>query len=503
MADKPSFPEPQSQQPNFVFTQAYDPSEGQDSQINLMDYIRVLWNRRYLILMGSILVALTFLVLSLREVDIYKAHATLILQPPQFSTDLKPPPLSAGTLKAMLETDFITSQLLSQLIKDDVLEADTPVEGIRGMLEILIYPGREQNQTYMPLIDLVVRSDSPENPAVIANACAEVFISETAKLTRRSQEGTLDFIGTQFPLVRNTLMSLESELQEKHTKSDLELMKAEKNWNLRILDLRRRLNPELLKRELSIGESQMAEFERELLGVGLAIQTQKDTLTYTKKEIQSQPKYLVLSKAVTDEALWNQIGGANGGLPDALTEQQLSSEFLNPIYQELLSLLTTTQINYEILAPKREYLINAIERSREMINERNSLIAQAEYELEILKSGFETEVTRLARERDLVVDQLTREIDSVQITYQAMAEKFETAKLAKADEEPYLRIGAWAVKPTRPMTKHTSSNVLAGLGVGFILSAILAFVLEYVQLNWLTISAERKLESSPSRSLGS
>jgi capsular polysaccharide biosynthesis protein len=547
MADEPSFSEPQSQRQKFVSTQAEDPSEGQDSQIILMDYIRVLWNRRYLILVGSLLVASTFLVLSLREVDVYEAKATLILQPPQFSTDLKPPPLSVATLKAILESDFITSQLVGQLIKEDVIEVDASVDKIKGMLEIVIYPDREQNQSYLPLIDLVVRSDSPEEPAAVANAWAEIFLFETTELTRRSQEGTLEFITTQFPLIKNSLMSLESQLQEMHNQYDLEFIKTERSWNLRIADAGSEINgllrdheektehlrleflsrwkPDLMKGELKINEFQLAESEQELFGAGLAIQTQKDTLTHIKKEIQSQPQYLVLSKAMTDEALWNKIGDVNSGLPEELNEKKLRSELLNPIYQELLSRLTTTQINYELLAPKREYLINAIERSRKMIDERNSLIAQTDYELfvllkdrelglkslqlegeaqlEIMKREFEINVARLEREKGLLIDQLEREILSVRVTYQNLAGRYETAKLAKADVESDVKVGALAVKPNLPMAKNTRFNVLTGLGVGFILSVMLAFVLEYVQLISLTVSAERKLEGSPSRSLGS
>ena len=65
MTEEQRLPEGQSQQPTYVLTQAYYPQEGQDDQINLADYIRVLWRRRFLILLGTLVCALTAFVVSL------------------------------------------------------------------------------------------------------------------------------------------------------------------------------------------------------------------------------------------------------------------------------------------------------------------------------------------------------------------------------------------------------------------------------------------------------
>ena len=76
--------------------------------------------------------------------------------------------------------------------------------------------------------------------------------------------------------------------------------------------------PDLLKEELKIQETKLTEFEDELLKTEIAIKSEKDTLTQLKKAIQSQPKYLVLSKAITDEALSDRIGEDQVGLPEEL-----------------------------------------------------------------------------------------------------------------------------------------------------------------------------------------
>jgi len=538
MDEETGLPEKQAEQATFVLTQAHDPSGKQENQINLLDYMRVVWRRRYLILVGTLLGAVTVLVLSLGKVDIYEAKATLILQPPQFSTELKPQPLSLETLKSILESDFIASELVNELMEKNLFEVDTEVAGVKGMLEVQIYPGKELDQPYMPLIDLIVRSDSPERSVVTANTWAEVFLIESAGLTWRGKQGALDFIEDQYPLVRDSLLDLESQLQEKQDHYDLQLNEIQRKRDLQTftanteieellrehekmteglrLDFLNRWKLDLMKVEVKIQETQMIEFEEELLETEVAIQTQEDTLTHITDEIQSQPQYLVLSKAMTDEALWNRIGDVNGGLPEELNEMKLRSELLNPIYQELLSLLTTTRIDYDTLVPKREHLNNAVERLRKTIEEQNSLITRKDYELfalvkdreseftrlqregevqlEILKRGFDADFSRVERERDLVLEQLSREVYSVRVTYEAMAEQHQLATLAKSELEPDVKIGALAVRPSQPIGRNTRSNALAGLGAGFILSVMLAFALECVRLMLLPLSRERDLD---------
>ncbi len=52
----------------------------QDDQIDLADYTRVLWRRRFLILVGTLACALTAFVLSVMIPPVYQTRATFILQ---------------------------------------------------------------------------------------------------------------------------------------------------------------------------------------------------------------------------------------------------------------------------------------------------------------------------------------------------------------------------------------------------------------------------------------
>ena len=131
-------PEGQSQQPPYVPIPAYYLQGEPDDQINLADYIRVLWRRKFLILLGTLLCALTAFVVTVMVPPVYQTRATLILQPPLFPTELTPAPLSVETLKTMLESDSIASKLRSQLLEKNVIQPDSPIEQIKDMLSVEI-----------------------------------------------------------------------------------------------------------------------------------------------------------------------------------------------------------------------------------------------------------------------------------------------------------------------------------------------------------------------------
>ncbi len=95
-----------SQQTAYVPIPAYYLERERDDPINLADYIRVLWRRRFLILLGTLACALTAFVVSMMIPPVYQTRATLILQPSQFSTELKPAPLSVTFASRLLSLLF-------------------------------------------------------------------------------------------------------------------------------------------------------------------------------------------------------------------------------------------------------------------------------------------------------------------------------------------------------------------------------------------------------------
>jgi len=219
-----------------------------------------------------------------------------------------------------------------------------------------------------------------------------------------------------------------------------------------------------------------------------------------------------------------QSGDPQAGLPEELNRIKLRSELLNPIYQDLLNRLTTTQIDYDTLVPRSGHLRNELESIRKAIDELqslstqkeielfallkdrelelNNLLADSQAELEILHKTHESEMTRLEREKAFQVTELFREVDAARRAYEPVAERYRSIELTSVQQGPDVKIAAVAVAPGRPAARRTSLNTLIALMVGFMLFVQLAFVLEYAQSISLTESPQREIDISPSPTPG-
>jgi len=462
MTEEEKLPEGESHQPPYVPLPAYYLQGERDDQINLAEYILVLWRRRFLILLGTLVCALTAFILTVMGPPIYQTKATLILQPPPFSTELKSAPLSAEALKTMLESDSIASQLRRQLAEKQLIPQDVPIEQIKDMLSVQIPVENE------PLIDLVVEADSPEKAEIVANTWAEIFVAENASLTQSGQQATFDLIESQYPVVKNTLMDRQAELKEAQEDYEQVLLRLERSWSLSIVDFNKeteRLHKEQQKETERLRLEFTNRWKPELLKAELKIKEAK-----------------LLNRLTTAQLEYDTLVPASDHLREEL-------ESIRKAIDELQSLITQKEIELFSLLKDREL-------------ELNNLLADRQVRLANLQKTDESEMTRLRRESDFQVNELTREVDAARRGYESVAEKYRNVELAKVQEEPDVKIGALAVAPGRPAARRTSLNTLIALVVGFTLSVLLAFLLEYVQSISVTASSKREIEVPSSRSPG-
>jgi len=490
MTDDRDLPEGRSQQSPYIPLPAYYLQDEQDDQIDLADYIRVLWRRRYLILLGTLLCALTAFVVTVMMPPVYQARTTLILQPAQFSIELKPEPLSVETLKmmfesdfisgsgllilqppevsgelkpeplsvetlqSMLESDYIASKLRNKLLEKNVIQPDTPIEQIKDMLLVEIPAGKG------PLIDLVVEADSPEKAEIVANTWAEIFLVENASLTKSVQQANLELINSIYLVVKNTLMDLQSQLKETQEHYVQALLRLDKSWSSRIVDFRKET------------ERSQKEHQKETERLRLEF-TNRWKLDLLKEELKIKEDKLI---ELEDQSLE--------------TEVAIERESIRKAIDELRGLVTQKEIELFGLLKDREL-------------ELSNLMVDGQAELEILKKTQNSEMTLLEGERDFAVNELNREIYVAQRTYEPVVAKHRSIELAKVQEEPDVKIGALAVAPGLPIgRKGTSLNTLMALLVGFMMSVMLVFVLEYAQSISLFESSEGRVQASPSGTPG-
>jgi len=483
--------------------------------------IEFLWRRRAFILVGTLLCGITALIVSLLIPPAYETEAVLIVQPSPVSSALDPAPLGVEAYRLLLESDFVIDQTLQRLVSESLFPPGTPPETLRKMLTVVTYEDRRN----VPLLALRTRSPSAKAATAAANLWAQAAVEHFARLTQESQQGTGGILQAQYPIIRDKLSATRASLKQRQDFFADALLEIEKRWSPNLVEFDRetgRLTREHEKQtdslriefeskwEIPFSKQRLQGLEDTLLNLETQvtesraeIAVQEKLLAGIKEEIQNEPKFWVVSKAITDEALWAKIGNPDSELPSELDQLKLRSEFLNPAHQQLLERMTESQLEYDLLSrrlselPKEiEQLASRSEGLRKWINVKetglnallsdraadlDSLLDDREAQKRILEKSRDEETARIQRERDFEVGQLESEVEDLQGVYAAVAPKYQEAQLAQFRNVPAVRIAAPAIAPQRATRPSTLLNAFTASVIGLILSILVALLVEYVR----------------------
>ena len=117
---------------------------------------------------------------------------------------------------------------------------------------------------------------------------------------------------------------------------------------------------------------------------------------------------------------------------------------------------------------------------------------QRALELSRLTSQKELQVGAFLRDENLDLSALTREQQTASATYGLIAQKYESVRLAKSEQETDVKIGALALRPEAPVSKHTQAKIAIGLLAAFLLAFFGAAVVVALSIP----GAKRKLEAA-------
>ena len=474
-----------TQQPTYVLT-PLGPShlDVGTGSISLGDNLRILWDRRLFIVVGTLLCGAAGLAASLLSPPVYQARATLIVSPPRFTTDLKPTVLPVETYQSLIETDAVRAKV------EDALNGEGENGGgdrLDAFLSTSIQAGKQRNQPYLPSIELVVEANSPQRAALVANTWAAIVVAEIGDLSRRAKSGDLDFIYREYPLAKQRLAEAEKELKDAEDQCGRRIREMEDLFDKESASFKTQWNLKGMRAELRILQLLLNQpGNRGLLSklqtVKLATKRTKDELAELKKEIQSHPQFFLLAKAITDDALWDKVGNdSSGAVSKDLEALRLRTQELNPVYSRLGQRLADAQVDYETLIPQESYLNKQIADLRIQITELNRLIENQETAFRTLERRHFAELASLKREHDLRTGELKRDVASFQRTFKTLSEKHESARLAKAEESSDIEIGMSAAAADRPVGPRPVLNISIAMTVGLMLFVGLAFVIEFAR----------------------
>jgi|GEM_PF-3073779 len=464
--------------------------EGEELYLGAL--VPILWKGRYLIGLGAAVCALAGYLVSLSMNPVYEATATLIVMPPRFTTELRPNPLSVETYERILGSDAMVTRVTEEARNRQIVAADESV----GLLTLEIHQELEPSTPYQPVIDLIVQTSSPERASQIANLWAQMAVLEGARFTEMGREDAR-FILEEYPNIRERVLEQQARIGSLAAEFDRRKAATTQRWENAINDFRTRWNLNSLRNQLLMlnlrlsgvvsnsprsGLDETANRESlgavrhglytELAELQTRIRHQRSLVNQLKEEVQAHPQFLTLSKSISDDALWNQLGSArDSGVAERLSALKLESQEVNPVYQHLLQQLADAQVRYEALLPLEEHLQSQIEESEKELSRLNALLVEKEAELLAMRREMDRELSGLQRDYDLEREQLQRELESTLASFSLLSERYEIAQLAGEEHVSDLKIAASAITPLHPVGPRALWITAGSFLVGMILSA--------------------------------
>lgn len=285
---------------------------------------------------------------------------------------------------------------------------------------------------------------------------------------------------------------------------------------------------EIVKRQYKILINKILRFEQDIEDMRLRLATEKARLAALEKEVVAVPERLPVAKAITDDALWQQRVSAAPRVDD-ITSEVLVSEEVNPIwltaqariqylkpeissmearlksYESLLNQLRTEQadldstvvlqtqnaanLETEMLLAKERYeqlssifLLTShdIMYEEEMVSRYKEEIEDSRQQVARLTSAT-LELNEYTVEKEMERERLNRELTTVKGVHNALALKYQEARIVELEVSGDLQVVSEAVLPQTPIGPSRVLYILAAFLASLIFFSLLVLASEYVR----------------------
>jgi capsular polysaccharide biosynthesis protein len=497
-------------------------------ELALADVIHF-FRSNWLLVFGAALAAaiLTALVVLFVLPEEYEASATLVIVPPTFTAELKPATLTVQGYQRLLEADAVIHEAKTRLVDQGALSQDDPLR-LGDELGTRIFVSRRAEDTALaPMIHAIARAREPELAATIANTWAGVFLEKTRALVAGTTSETVRFIETQYPVARQRSISIEEERLATANELHQRLDAAADRWDERLTDHRQNTeglladyraataslieefrstnNLETRREQIRAVRATYSELQSEEGRIHAQLERKRLEHQAAKRQLEETPQFFELQKAMSDEALWQALAAhdgrsGRGGIDwSALQGRTLVTQELSPVFLVLAQRVSNLEMEVDALEPRREQLrANLSEMSEELAAleqelggldtdlEKLTLERQAGRSqlldarltgLKILERRARQEVEAIERERETRLAQLDRDIEQQSEFYTALAQSFNQAHLAEAQQDfEDVRLGAPAVPRAEPEGRGALIKSLISGVIGALLGLMAAVV---------------------------
>jgi len=421
----------------------------EEDEVSLYDYIKVVSNRKWLIIIGTFACIFTAAIVTLLLPRVYETRATLTM------VGLDTPDVKIGVLK--IPTGLSLDKFFNFLPDDRNLDLEvirklgldksphnlTP----QKLSQMITFSLAKDSRT----ITINVRYSHPGKAKDIANTIAEVVKEHYQVLNTLEVSQFQNLIDEQLNLVQASLVEVEKNLQA----------------------FKETVDVDFLKKEILSRSSQETNLAQEYLEIRMFLVEEEARLARAQEELQKQDRFYVLSKSVVEDPAYKGIL-AKLSKEDIAALQAAKDESyeINPIYLNLEQTVTNARISIAGTKAKELLLKEKIEENRLALSKLRTQLSEKEPEWESL-----TAVHNLAK----------KDYQSIRSAHRGAVKLLAVAKARQ------LKTVGTAATPSRPIEPKTKRILLIAAAVGLLVALLLAFFLEYLE-KMRGIEAESKGE---------
>lgn len=456
-------------------------NEANEPALDVMQYVRALWRRKWLIVGVTAVMVLVGTFHTLRQPKIYAASTSLIIDvaaPRVLDTDVKEvmgderSNYWANKEYYQTQNEVITSRAVAARVADRLgLRGDPAFLGVEGIQDpearkkamasidavslvrsrINVIPS-----TNSRLVRILVEDLDPNRAALLANEVAEAYIAENQALKLKTTEGASAWLEERL-----------SELGSRASASELDLYKFKRSADVLSMSVEGKGAP-----QPSTAKQAYDKYMAELINVRTkiaALQARVEAMRQLRKSASPEAEHWAEGLAEAGE-------GALRDLRTKVLEQrtacvELSERYLSehPKMQECQQKLAVVQ---QELRRSLENLVLGAETdlSASQANERNllKLVAEAKAEAFVLT------------EKEIAYQKLQREAENDQRLYELVLKRFKELELSGLLRTSNVRVLDAALPNPAPVRPNTRSAVILFFLLGFLGGVALVVGLEFL-----------------------
>ena len=407
--------------------------EERGKEIELIDLIKVLWKRKYFIIIGTFVCTVVSIIYSLSLPRIYRATTTFLVTTSPVGGELGTPSqsyyeLSAHTFQAIASSK---ANLLDAIDQFQLKQGSQklPLEEFRKNVSIKAVPGSK-------LLLLEVYDRNPKLAAEVANYLAAKAVELNTKL---NQEDTL---------------KAQMFLQEEVNKARTELMESENNY----LAFHKSPRMEIDQSELKLLRDRYASYHESLKNIELNLAIDQAKLAYLNEAMKNRSPKINLSRSIVDDPAYQQIISSVAPNQRDILKLKMEGEILDSNYMELEMKKINVETEIKELATKKSTIVKSLKNLDENIQKLQAEIA----------------------EKKLAQEQLERRHSLANSIYRDRRLKLEQASLNIASAATELKIVDPAIPPFSPVKPRKRVIVSVSFIAAGMVFVFLAYFFEYI-----------------------